>query len=318
MQTTKPKLLILTGATASGKSEFLYNSLQDLPLTVINADSRQVYRDLVISSASPSGSEMQVHTHELYNFLPLDAVFSAGEFIREVKYALQKAAGNNRFPVICGGTYFYIHSLIYGLLPEILISDAIEQEVNGMRAEMAYSRLKSLDPAAAGKIHPHNEVKWRRALKLCLAHARPISTIARTGGLIDTHDILMVIFNRPRAELKQRAEMRVQAMFANGIVDEVGRVYDLLHDSIPLKKAGALTAIGVQEFLQADKNPLSLNPQELREVAQHITRNTHALIKRQLTWLNNAEKPADTKTIDPAYEIGLIAKRIRDFIQRTP
>ncbi|HNJ66710.1 MAG TPA: hypothetical protein PKW28_12505, partial [Turneriella sp.] len=111
----KPRLIILTGTTASGKSAFLYQSLHDLPLAIINADSRQVYRDLRISSASPGSAELGLFYHELYNFLPLDAVYSAGTFVADARQAIARSLAQGRIPVVCGGTYFYIQSLLDGV-----------------------------------------------------------------------------------------------------------------------------------------------------------------------------------------------------------
>jgi len=303
--------LILTGATASGKSAFLYEKLAHLPLTIINADSRQVYRDLIVSSASPTMRELKIHRHELYNFLAADQAFSAGEFIRGAKVACAKAIAEARHPVICGGTYFYIHSLLYGLLPDAPISLEINRYVDELSVENALVELRSLDKVSAAKIHPHNIVKLRRALKLCLAHARPISQIEREGGILSTHDVMLVIFTRARDALKMRAAQRVDQMFNDGLRDEISRFYLKHGDS----KIGAATAIGVREFLDFAKAPETLDKAELESVRQTIVQNTHQLIKRQLTWLTNAVKPENTKTIDPALDDERIAELIDQFIR---
>jgi tRNA A37 N6-isopentenylltransferase MiaA len=111
----KPKVIVVTGATASGKSQFVYEHLRALPLTVINADSRQVYTDLPVSSASPSAEEKSLFEHRLYNFLPIDAVFSAGQFMRSAKKRHrrkyeggQSTAGLRRYLFLSAGAVCWV------------------------------------------------------------------------------------------------------------------------------------------------------------------------------------------------------------------
>lgn len=317
----KPRLLILTGTTASGKSNFIYDYLKTLPISVINADSRQVYRDLKISSASPTPRQLLLFPHYLYNFLPLDATFSAGAFIRMAKEAIAHAHGTGRIPVLCGGTYFYIHSLLQGLLPEIPVPDDIQSHVAKLSDDEAWQQFHAIDAVAAQRVHPHNRVRLNRQLALCLAHGGPISNLARSGGIQDDFEILMLVFAPSRTILQQRVTARVAQMFAEGIIDEAQIVFHMEQEKhLDWRLCPALSGIGIREFFEYYQTtkimPLQLSVPERAAVAESIVRNTMQLIKRQMTWFRNAaEKPVNTKTVDPSYEPELIAALLREFIQ---
>jgi tRNA dimethylallyltransferase len=317
----KPRLLILTGTTASGKSAFLYHSLQDLPLSIINADSRQVYRDLRISSASPGIAETRLFQHELYNFLPLDAIYSAGAFIADARQAIQRALAGGRFPVVCGGTYFYIQSLLSGLLPEIPVSEEIREQVEAMSENSAWQEFNAIDPVAAARVHRHNRVRLNRQLMLCLAHGGPISAITRAGGIAAEFDIMMLVFAPQREVLRERVSTRLQQMFTSGMVSEADAVVRrALEAGLDWHTLPALTGIGTREFFDAYSStgllPAELSGERLAAVGQSIITNTMQLVKRQLTWFRNSSaKPPNTKTVDPSYEHERIAALARDFMQ---
>lgn len=320
----KPPLIILTGTTASGKSAFLYRELTDLPLVVINADSRQVYRDLRISSASPSAAEMALLPHRIYNYLKVEETFSAGRFVREATTEIAAAHAAGRVPVICGGTYFYIQSLLQGLLPETEIPAAVRRRVEALDAEAAYRQLRELDQTAADRMHMHNRVRVNRALMLCLSTGKPISALARTGGIADHYEILMLVFAAPREWLRARVADRVEQMFAAGIVAEAESIVAAWQAAYPARdwrSVPAYTGIGIQEFFAAldtgGHTPAMLTEGELSQVRQQIVNNTMHLIKRQMTWFRNAPaQPPNTKTVDPAYEHERIAALAREFLLR--
>lgn len=317
----KPRLIILTGTTASGKSAFLYQSLHDLPLAIINADSRQVYRDLRISSASPGSAELGLFYHELYNFLPLDAVYSAGTFVADARQAIARSLAQGRIPVVCGGTYFYIQSLLDGLLPAIPVPETIRAQVEEMSEAEAWQKFNAIDPVAAARVHQHNRVRLNRQLMLCLAHGGPISSIARAGGIADEFEILMLVFAPQREVLRERVSSRLKQMFAAGMVGEADAVVrSALAAGLDWHTLPALTGIGTSEFFDAYAStgllPAELNTEQLASVEQSIITNTMQLAKRQMTWFRNSSaKQPFTKTVDPSYEHELIAALARDFMQ---
>ena len=322
----KPKVIVVTGATASGKSQFVYEHLRELPLTVINADSRQVYTDLPVSSASPSAEEKSLFEHRLYNFLPIDAVFSAGQFMRSAKKLIAESTKAGRLPLVCGGTYFYLQALFAGLLPETLISDTVRLEVEAMPRDEAYARLVKFDSVAAANIHPHNEARLKRALMLCTERNRPISTLQREGAILEDHEVLLLIFDPPRATLRDRAAARIGRMFDQGLVAEVARVAAMTvnrDEQKSWRQHAALTGIGVAEFFEsaeATGNAIAEFDQiTLAQISARILQNTMHLIKRQATWYRNAKpQPKNTKTVDPSYDNSRIAALVKDFIGRAP
>lgn len=317
----KPRLLILTGTTASGKSAFLYRYLRHLPLTVINADSRQVYRALRISSASPGEAELGMFRHELYNFLPLDAVYSAGAFVTGARLAIDRARDAGRFPVVCGGTFFYIQSLLSGLLPEIAVPDEIRTRVEEMSDAGAFQAFAAIDPVAAARVHRHNRVRLNRQLMLCLAHGGPISRVARQGGIAGDFSVAMLIFAPPREVLRERIVTRLEQMFHEGMVAEADTALRTALDAgLDWRSLPALTGIGTSEFFDVYSNfghlPSELHRGQLDAVKQQIVTHTMQLVKRQMTWFRNSSaKPQDTKTVDPSFEHERIAALVQNFVQ---
>ncbi len=317
-----PKLIIITGATATGKSAFIYRELLDLKLNIINADSRQVYRRLRVSSAGPDEGELKLFPHFLYHFQREQDAFSAGEYVRLARAAIAESVSDNRIPLICGGTYFYIQALLGGLLPPIEISDATRTQVEALSAEAAYSLLLDKDAVAAGRIHPHNIYRVKRALMVCVETGGAMSSISRTAGLRDDFDILMLIFTGDREKLSGQIAERVDKMFAAGLVHEAERLFSDVAQYADLtrwKQFPALTGIGVREFFELyDAEgvlPQNLDAGQLDRLRQNIIRNTQGLVKRQLTWFRNAPgKPANTKTVDPAYENARIAALVKEFL----
>lgn len=316
------KLIIVTGATAAGKSAFLYENLREFSLVVINADSRQVYADLEISSASPNAVEKTLFPHRLYNFLPLDAHYSAGAFVREATAEIEVAHVEGRVPLLCGGTYFYLHALLYGLLPPITVPDKVRAYVENLSGEAAYNELHKRDAVAATNIHSHNEVRVKRALMLCIATETKISAAPKSGGIAERYDILMLIFDGERALLRERIAARVQEMFAAGLVEEIAQVMEKADSRAnhgAWRQLPALTGIGIREFFEAREvgawSPL--NPQMgLGAIGAAITKNTAQLVKKQQTWYRNAQpKPINTKTVDLSYEKARIAAFIKEFVR---
>ncbi|AFM13690.1 tRNA (adenosine(37)-N6)-dimethylallyltransferase MiaA [Turneriella parva] len=322
----KPKVIVVTGATASGKSAFIYDQLGDLPLMLINADSRQVYADLPVSSASPTAKERALFDHRLYNFLPLDAVFSAGQFMRKARGLLQEAHAAQQIPLICGGTYFYLQALFAGLLPETPISDQVKAEVEQMARVDAYARLEAMDAVAASNIHPHNEARLKRALMLCIERGGAISSLPREGAILPEYEVLLLIFDPARELVRQRAAARIARMFSEGLLAEVARAAKLIAGSAPGKnwrEFAALTGIGVSEFFDyAELNSVAiedLDEAAQQQIAAKILQNTMHLVKRQATWYRNAKpQPENTKTVDPSYDNDRIAALVKDFIGRVP
>ena len=317
----RPRLIIVTGATAAGKSAFIYEHLQNLPLTVINADSRQVYRDITIASASPTSGDLQKFPHALYNFLPVTETFSAGEFMRQAKTEIAKAHAAGRIPLICGGTYFYLHALLYGLLPSVEIPDEVRERVEALSGPEAYAELMQCDAVAARQNHPHNVSRVQRALMLCHAHRGPISALQKTGGIAEDFEILMLVFDSERTVLRERIRHRVDAMLAAGLVGEIQGLMTQ-GDLNAWRQVPALTGIGIREFIETyesmGKYPTELSGDDLAHVRDLICQNSIHLVKRQQTWYRNARpQPANTKTVDPSYENGLIAALVKDFVSFT-
>ena len=130
--------------------------------------------------------------------------------MRLTKNLIEESIQAGRVPLICGGTYFYLQALFAGLLPETEISDTVRLEVEAMPRDAAYERLKNFDAVAAANIHPHNETRLKRALMLCIERNGPISSLQREGAILAEYEVQLIIFDPPRATLKERAAARIE------------------------------------------------------------------------------------------------------------
>ena len=315
-------VLVLFGPTASGKTGVLlrlFGSGGYVPAEIVSADSMQVYRGMDIGTAKPSPEQRKQLPHRLIDICDPSEQFNAGDFVRLAGEAIKGIASRGKLPVVCGGTGFYLKNLILGL-PEAPPSDAairgglkLELEEKGAAALM--EELARFDPASAQKIHINDEYRLLRALEVLRLCGRPLSSYNSTGstGAVVTgaaanpgsFRFTAVGLFRPREELYRRIDERCAAMFAQGLPDEVTRLYNAGYTP----RDPGLRAIGYREFFvndldSPDERGFRLS-QDLAGVQALIAQNSRRYAKRQITFfasLPDAKKIMASKNDDETAE----------------
>ncbi len=272
-------LVVIAGPTGSGKSELALSLAERFNGEVLSCDSLQIYRYLDIGTAKLKPEARRGIPHHMLDVAEPDEQFSAGEFARRGRIALEEIAARGRLPIVAGGTGFYLRALVDGLFPGPARDDALRlrlAEREKRRPGSLHRLLGRWDPGSAGKIHARDVQKLIRAVEVCLLTRRSLSEAFAAGrDSIQGFRILKVGVDPPREALYTKLDERCQWMFENGLVDEVRRVL-LLGFSPEVKP---LESHGYRQALQYLRGELSL-----KEAILYAQRNTRRYAKRQWTW----------------------------------
>lgn len=276
----KPRVLVIAGPTASGKSELALQLAEQLDGEIVCADSLTVYRGLDIGSAKPTPEQRRQIPHHLLDIRNPDQLFTAADFMTEARRAIDEILARGKRPLVVGGTGLYLRVLLRGLTDappgDPAVRQRLQQQAEQEGAEELLDELRRVDPETATRCHPHNLVRILRALEVWQTTGTPFSRFHQQHGFSDApYDSLMLCLDLPRAELYQRVDRRVTAMLESGLVAEV---QTLLRAGIPAD-AKPLQAIGYKEVLAHLRNEI-----DLVTMTELIRRNTRHLAKRQLTW----------------------------------
>ena len=283
------KLTVITGPTASGKTSLAITMARHLQCDIISADSRQIYRDIPITTAAPTADELAAARHHMVGFLPLDAYYSAARFEDDVMTLLERLFASNDNVILAGGSMMYIDAVCRGIdqLP------TISAEVRGRCMEIYQTggldeitaRLSELDPAYLATADTRNPRRMIHALEICLEAGAPYSSL-RTGRDKERPFAIERFAIVPdRDEMFDRINRRVLAMVDNGMIDEARHVY-------PHRHLNSLNTVGFKELFAYFDGTWDLDTAIAR-----IQKNTRVYAKKQLTWL--ARTPGAYTTLRP-------------------
>ena len=270
-------LIVITGPTGVGKTGAAITVAQQLGCDIVNADSRQVYRDIPIGTAAPTAAEQAMARHHLVAYRDLDEPYSASQFEHDVMALLPQLWEQNPVAVMCGGSMMYIDAVCHGIDPLPDISPAIRQQVldqlRSQGLESVLAELKRLDPDYYAEVDRQNPRRVVHAVEICLQAGVPYSTL-RTGERQQRpFRIVKVAIDLPRDILYDRINHRVDAMMDAGLLDEARRVY-------PMRHLNALNTVGYKELFAHFDGQI-----DLAEAMRLIKRNTRHYAKKQITWL---------------------------------
>ncbi|MEX2598156.1 MAG: tRNA (adenosine(37)-N6)-dimethylallyltransferase MiaA [Dehalococcoidia bacterium] len=226
---TNPPVLFIVGPTASGKTDAAIALAQRFNGEVVNADSRQVYRGMSIGTAKPDATQQALAPHHLIDVVAADEAWSLARFLTTARETIAAIHGRGRLPIVVGGTGQYIWGLVEGWrVPEVPpqkgLRAELEEEAAAVGGDALHQRLASIDPAAASAIDPRNVRRTIRALEVWEVTGERFS--AQRDKREPPFLALMFGFDVPRAELHQRIVARIDAMVAQGWVDEVQRLLE--------------------------------------------------------------------------------------------
>ena len=280
MAVNGPKIVVICGPTAGGKSAVALELAAEFGAEVINADSMQVYTYMDIGTAKPSPEERKLVRHHLIDILYPDEEFSAALFREAAQQAIADVEARGRKAMVVGGTGLYIKALTSGLIRGGEVDPAIRArlraEAQGQGRERLYRRLQEVDPMTAARLHPHDTYRIIRALEVYERTGHPISTLRQRHQFQEgPYQVLKIGLLMEREELYQRIDERVEAMMRQGLQEEVKGLLDRGY-SPRLRTMQSLGYKQMTAYLQGEY--------DLAEAVRRIKRDTRRYAKRQLTW----------------------------------
>lgn len=272
-------LLFLFGPTGVGKTNLLLDHLPGIA-EVVAVDSVQVYRGFDIGSAKPTAEERRQLPHHLIDIRNPDQQFDAGDFVAEAEKAVQDIVSRGQFPVLSGGTAFYFKNFLFGLTstpvadPQVRLSVETEWKELG---EAAFRKLLAqADPVSEARILPNDAYRLKRAREVWVQSGRPLSSFQLPSEPRPGYKTVLVGLERPRDQIWDRIDRRVDQMVADGLVDEVKGLLDQGVDP----RSPAMKGIGYAEFL-----PWLLEGKgSLEEAVQLVKVRSRQYAKRQMTF----------------------------------
>ncbi|MFO0605502.1 MAG: tRNA (adenosine(37)-N6)-dimethylallyltransferase MiaA [Polyangiales bacterium] len=285
--TKPPRLLVLAGATATGKTALAVSLAERLGGELVGADSIQLYRRLDVGSAKPRPEELRGVPHHLLDVADLDEPFDAARYVALADAVIADVRARGRVPVVVGGTGLYLRALVRGLASGIPADPSIR---DGLRARAAqglesiarmHAELAAVDPEYAAKISPTDPIRVVRALEVFAISGEPLSAHHRRhAAQPPRYDARFVALEVPRPALVERIAARTRAMLAGGWVEEVRAI---LADGYAWD-AKPLQSVGYAEVVAHARGEL---PAEALEAA--VVKATKGFAKRQRTWFRGEE-----------------------------
>jgi tRNA dimethylallyltransferase len=277
MSSSLPRVALIAGPTASGKSALALALAERARGTVINADSAQVYRDLRLVSARPSAEEEASAPHRLYGTRDGALPCSAADWAADAREAIDAAHGDGRLPILVGGTGLYLRTLLEGIAPVPPIDPEIRAQVRALPVAESHAALSVEDPDAAARLRPTDTTRVARALEVVRSTGRPLAQWQeeKVGGIEDRIQLHPLILLPPRDWLYERCDRRFETMMSEEGLEEVRALVGRgLNPALPVMRA-----IGVREIAAFLAGALSR--EEALEAGRTATRR---YAKRQYTW----------------------------------
>ncbi len=283
MKNYKPLLCIL-GPTAVGKTELALRIAQRIEGEIVSVDSRQIYREMDIGTAKPSAEQLKLVPHHVINCIMPDEYFSAADYQRVADIAIKEIREKGKVPMLVGGSGMYFRAVVDGLFqgPEAdrSIRQRLRQQAEEMGISYLYDRLKDLDPKSAEKIHPNDLIRIIRAIEVYEKSGKRISELQQQWeSEKPRYEFIAFGLDRPRNELYERINARVDQMIRDGLLDEARKLLKYDRNMI------SMNCFGYKELFDHLEGKISLD-----EAIELIKQNTRRFAKRQLTWFKKDKR----------------------------
>ncbi len=290
----KKTLIVITGPTAVGKTALCLEIAKHFDIPIINADSRQIYRELRIGTAQPTKEQMQEVKHYFVGTLGLDDYYSASLFEQQVLECLEQQFLTNDYALLSGGSMMYIDAVCDGIDDIPTIDDEtrtlMKQRLADEGLEALVEELKRLDPKYYEIVDRQNPRRVVHALEICTMTGKTYTSFRKREKRQRPFQIIKIGLNRPREELYDRINQRVDQMMADGLLEEAKSLYSLRH-------LNALNTVGYKELFDHLEGRWPLE-----EAVERIKGNTRRYARKQLTWYKKDERmkwfhPQETEQI---------------------
>lgn len=274
-------LIAVIGPTAVGKTDICIRLAQHFNTPIINADSRQIYKELNIGTASPSPEEKRQAKFLFVDKLSVSDYYSAARYEQDALEAINRIFTDHDITVLSGGSMMYVDAVTKGIDDIPTIDDAtrtfMREHLEKEGLEPLVKELSILDPDYYKAVDRKNVRRIVHALEICYATGKPYSSFRTNSSKSRPFKIIKVGLSRPRQELYERINARVDNMFEEGLLDEAQKLY-------PLRHLNALNTVGYNELFRFFDGTMTLS-----EAKEKIKRNTRVYAKKQITWYKRDE-----------------------------
>ena len=269
-------LIVITGPTAVGKTQLCLDIARHFDIPVINADSRQIYKELSIGTAKPTDAEMQGIKHYFVGTLSLHDYYSASLFEQQAIEVLEDLFKTGNYALMSGGSMMYIDAVCDGIddIPTIddLTRETMKRRLNEEGLERLCEELQLLDPEYYAIVDRQNPKRVVHALEICTMTGKTYTSFRKRAKKERPFRIVKIGLNRDREELYGRINARVDQMMQQGLLKEAQSVYSL-------KDLNALNTVGYKELFNYIEGRWPLD-----EAVERIKGNTRRYARKQLTW----------------------------------
>ena len=275
-------LIVLTGPTAVGKTAVSLDIAKHFGIPVINADSRQIFKELRIGTARPTEAEMEEVKHYFVGTLGIEDYYSASLYEQQVLELLEKEFQSHDYALLSGGSMMYIDAVCDGIDDIPTIDDdtraLMKQRLKEEGLEALVEELKRLDPEYYEIVDRQNPRRVVHALEICVMTGKTYTSFRKRSKKERPFRIIKIGLDRPREELYNRINARVDKMMSDGLLNEVKALY-------PEKELNALNTVGYKELFDYLDGRWPL-----KEAVERIKGNTRRYARKQLTWYKKDEQ----------------------------
>lgn len=276
------KLIVITGPTAVGKTDLCMQIAQRLGIPIINADSRQLFRELKIGTASPTDEQLQRVRHYFVGTLSIGDYYSASMYEQEVTDLLKELFKDSDYALLSGGSMMYIDAVCNGIDDIPTVDDVTRATMKRRLAEEGLealvAELKQLDPEHYEVVDRQNPRRVVHALEICHMTGKTYTSFRKAVKRQHPFSIVKIGLNREREELYHRINLRVDLMMKEGLLEEVKSM-------LPYRTENALNTVGYKELFNYFDGVWNLD-----EAVERIKGNTRRYARKQLTWFKRDEQ----------------------------
>ncbi|HLP92562.1 MAG TPA: tRNA (adenosine(37)-N6)-dimethylallyltransferase MiaA [Saprospiraceae bacterium] len=273
------KLIVIGGATATGKTALAIHLAQWLNIEIISADSRQFFREMSIGTAKPNAEELAAAPHHFINSRSITETYSVGAFEKDALALLETLFQQQQVVIMTGGSGLYIRAVCEGLdtFPEVSEEVRIRVDEGEKQGGVLWLQqtLRELDPAYFDQVDQQNPARLRRAIEVSMQAGQPYSQfLKRNHAAARSFQPIYILLDWPRETLYQRINARVDSMIQDGLEEEARKLW-------PLRHLPALKTVGYEEFFDFFEGKISRE-----DAVDKIKQHTRNYAKRQVTWFN--------------------------------
>lgn len=294
----KPKIIIIVGPTASGKTALSIAMAKEFDGEVISADSRQVYTGLDIGTEKVTPEEMAGIPHHLLDVVGPETIYSAADFARDAQKATEGIHSRDHLPIVAGGTFFYVDMYLGRITtPEVPPNPALREELEQLSTSELLKRLQALDPERAANIDPDNHRRLMRSIEI----AEALGHVPAQESAECPYETLLIGIETDREVLRARIRARAEEALTKGLIEETKQLLEAGVTRERLSEIGLEYRI-IMEYIDGELTGA--------ELIQKLEEKNWQYAKRQLTWLKRDDtiewlKPEDREAI---------FARVREFL----